>query len=88
MAVTLDRLSSGHYCLNFDAGDSPAVRVALRELYNPPQPLDDYVVATAVVIGNAELTYYYEWDEQCLISSSLEGDAVLKAVVQHLDRAT
>ena len=87
MAARLDRLGGGHYCLNFDVGDAPEIRATILELYGPPQPLSDHVVAATICIGNAELTYYFEWDEPCLISRSPVGDAVLEAIAQHLDRA-
>ncbi|WP_262027479.1 hypothetical protein [Microvirga sp. Mcv34] len=84
--VSLLRLGSGHYSLEFRSEDAPFIQAAIRELFGEPRQLNEYAVSATVTIGNADFTYYYEWDDPCLISSSSEGDAVLTAIAQRLSQ--
>lgn len=78
MTVTLlavgERLS-----LEFETGDLDAVRTCIRERYADwkTRPAG---IATVVRFGGEEFTLQNEWDDPCMISSSAQGDELLRVI--------
>ena len=77
MAVSLLKLDTGHYSLEFEPNDIERVAEALREAYGPPA-VKRWPIATSYSFNGVELTYQNEWDDPCLIAGDESGDVVLK----------
>lgn len=78
MAVTLMTVGE-HLSLELDTGDIDAVRTCIQRLYGDLK-MSPAGIATLVSFGGEEFTYQNEWDDPCLISTSLEGDNFLRAI--------
>ena len=76
-------LSCGRLSLEFKDEDRRALTAAIRERFGR---LDIQVFPGASIcrFGGAEFTFYDQWGEPCLTSSSELGDAILKALVADL----
>ena len=81
----LQRLSGGHFSLEYETEDKTIVHSAIHRLYGNPQKIADHVTSVLLRIGGADFIYLDEWDYPCLISISNEGDAVLTRIVQHIN---
>lgn len=87
MAVTLLSLSNGHYSLEFEPADLPAVASAIRDHYGVPDKRQ-YPTSAEYRFGGCSFTFQNEWDDPCLISGSAEGDDILKKLHNALEIAT
>lgn len=83
MAVTLLPLSNGHYSLEFELSDMPAVAAAIRDRYGEPSKRQ-YPTSADYSFGGSHFTFQNEWDDPCLIAGSDEGDAILKVLHETL----
>lgn len=84
MAATLLSLSNGHYSLEFEPADLPAVASAIRDHYGVPDKRQ-YPTSAEYRFGGCSFTFQNEWDDPCLISGSAEGDDILKNLHHVLD---
>jgi hypothetical protein len=78
MTVTLLAVGE-HLSLEFETGDLDAVRTHIRERYADweTRPAG---IATIVRFGGEEFTLQNEWDDPCMISSSVRGDELLGVI--------
>jgi len=83
MAVTLlevgDRLS-----LEFESADLPEVRDCITTLFGEAK-VHQHTIASEVTIAGESFTFQDFWDDPCLISSSANGDAILRQIHAELD---
>lgn len=83
MAVTLLPLEAGGCALEFDTGDIDSVRDRLRERFGAPR-VEHHPFHIVYKFKRADLLFQNEWDDPCLIASSEEGVAMLRAVAADL----
>lgn len=77
MAVTLLYLANGHYSLEFRPADLPSVASAIRDRYGAPDKRQ-YPLSAEYRFGGCRFAFQNEWDDPCLISTSTEGNEILK----------
>jgi hypothetical protein len=83
MAISLLKLDTGHYSLEFEPADIERVSEALRETCGSPA-VRRGPIATSYSFDGVELTYQNQWDDPCLIASNEAGDAILKKLEKWL----
>jgi hypothetical protein len=83
VTASLLRLSSGHYSLEFETADLPALSSAIEQRYGLPEK-QQYATLAVYRFGGCSFTFQNEWDDPCLIASSAEGDAILATLHQAL----
>ena len=79
MAVTLLALSNGHFSLEFEPDDFPAVGEAILDKYGKPT-ITHYPACASYHFGGSSFTFQNEWDDPCLISGSSKGDEILTSL--------
>lgn len=84
MAVELTYLSDGGCSLEFDTSDATVVVKAVRRLYGKLVVVRSYGPGATIRFGGCEFHYHDEWDDPCIISSSPEGEKILKALCDTL----
>lgn len=83
MAVTLLELANDHVSLEFEPEDIDAVGAAIREQFGQPN-IVRYPFSADYRFGGCSFVFQNEWDDPCLISGSVEGDAILRLLHQTL----
>lgn len=81
MSVSLLNVGD-HVSLEFDVSDIDAVRLHIRERY-PDVRSKKAGIATVVSFCGEEFTFQNEWEDPCLISGSVKGDELLRAIHAH-----
>lgn len=81
MSVSLLNVGD-HLSLEFDTSDLDAVRSYIRDRY-ADMSSKAAGVATVVTFGGEDFTFQNEWDDPCLISRSVRGDDLLRAIHAH-----
>jgi hypothetical protein len=81
MSVSLLNVGD-HFSLEFDTSDRDAVRSYIRERYGEVSS-KAAGIATVVTFGGEDFTFQNEWDDPCLISHSVKGDDLLRAIQAH-----
>lgn len=81
--VSLLGLKEGGCSLEFAVEDLDRVRTALSARYGRPT-VTKHAVLTIYTFGQTELTFQNEWDDPCLIASTPDGEAMLRAVAADL----
>lgn len=84
MTATLLDLPDGHLSLEFETADVPAVRALIRDRYGPPD-VEQGVALSVLRFGGAEFVFQNEWDDPCLIASTIEGDRILRELLEGLE---
>lgn len=84
MAVTLLEVGA-HLSLEMDSSDFERVRAHLRGTF-PDYRTRPAGIAKIVEFGGARFTFQDDWDDPCFISSSPDGDALLRRVHAELVR--
>lgn len=69
--------------LEFNPKDKDAVKAVIRELYGDPKVISHGIVSTVQVDGE-EFTYQNEWDDPCLITSTVRGAGILQLIADKL----
>lgn len=84
--MTVSLLKVGNYLsLEFDTTDVETVRSCIEECYAEIRS-EAVGIATIVMFGGEEFTFQNEWDDPCLISQSIKGDDLLRALHEHFCR--
>lgn len=81
MSVSLLNIGD-HFSLEFDTSDLDAVRSYIRERYEEVSS-KTAGIATVVTFGGEDFTFQNEWDDPCLISHSVKGDDLIRAIHAH-----
>lgn len=81
--VSLLELKEGGCSLEFAVEDIDLVRKALSARYGSPK-VTKHAVLTVYTFGETGLTFQNEWDDPCLIASTPDGEAMLRAVAADL----
>ncbi|WP_171178771.1 hypothetical protein [Ruegeria sp. HKCCD8929] len=85
MAIGLLKLSSGHFSLEFEEEDVSDVVEAIRTEFGKAEQ-KQFVMAREVKFGGATFVFQNEWQDPCLVSSSLQGDQCLRQIHEKLSR--
>jgi len=84
VAVSILNLSDGGVSLEFDSGDTEAVREAIRKRYGPLRRRC-HVMSAEVTFGGERFAFQNEWNDPCLISRSASGAEMLEQIAGDLD---
>ncbi|UWP92260.1 hypothetical protein K3X13_14820 [Aliiroseovarius crassostreae] len=79
MAIKLLALSNGRISLEYDPHDQAAISAAIRELFGGPN-VAPHIICAEIKFGGEAFTHLDEWDDPCLISSTANGDHILKTL--------
>ena len=83
MAVSILNLTEGGVSLEFDSGDTKAVREAIRRRYGPLRRRW-HVLSADVTFGGERFVFQNEWNDPCLISRSAAGAEMLERIAGDL----
>jgi hypothetical protein len=85
MPFHLNATANGSTVLEFDEDDIPAVAARINAEWGVPGK-DARIGMTTYHIEGCEITFYNEWGDPCLMSSSAEGGRVLEHLFTALSK--
>ncbi|AZV76695.1 hypothetical protein EBB79_01455 [Parasedimentitalea marina] len=77
MGYRLLDIQNGHFSLEFELEDRPCVASAIKERYGIPEETM-HIMCTEYYFGGSQFVFQDEWDAPCLISTSHNGNQILK----------
>ncbi len=83
MTVSLLEHDNGRVSLEFEESDFPAVVQTIQSTHGE-STRKRHATYVEYWIGDARFLFQNEWDAPCLISTSAEGDVILKSLAEKL----
>ena len=77
MTIRILELRNGHISLEFDTNDIPVVAAGIKSLFGDATQ-EQFVLCSSIGFGGSEFIFQNEWDDPCLISTTVEGDECLR----------
>jgi len=84
MAFTLLDCSNGVSSLEFAESDIDRLKSFLETEYGRPR-IKRRIVHDELTFSNEQFTFYNEWGDPCLISSTAQGRAILQKIAEKLN---
>jgi hypothetical protein len=80
----LIQLESGLVSLEFEENNFSSINQAIERLWGMPDTVP-HAIHADMKFGGESFTFYFEWDEQCLISRTPKGSVMLAELHDYLD---
>jgi hypothetical protein len=77
------QLENGLASFEFEESDFLSIEQAIQRLWGTPDTVP-HAVHADMKFGGEFFTFYFEWDEQCLISQTIKGSAMLTELQNYL----
>lgn len=84
MSISLLELANGRVSLEFEESDFSVIVQTIRDIHGLPNKTLK-TTYTEYQFGGSRFLFQNEWEDPCLISTSVDGDAILKSLANQLE---